>query len=131
MEFFLSLVRFVPLDQIPNIKIYHMVASGHPEFIEGRRRLVATDFIDSKEASEDGSIDNDGATSDEEDESGSGEAGVITCVTQSGTEEVEEVQRVVKSYSISSYMFKPTSLLTQGFNKNKKAQQKLFNHMCT
>ena len=55
---------------------------------------------------------------------------MITGVTQSGTEEVEEVQRVVKSYSISSYMLKPTSLLTQGFNKNKKAQQKLFNHMC-
>ena len=40
------------------------------------------------------------------------------------------MQRVVKSYYILSYMLKPTSLLTQGFNKNKKAQQKLFNHMC-
>ena len=85
MDFFLSLIRFVPLDQIPKIKICHMVASRHPEFIERRQRLIATDVLDSEEAAEDGSIDNDGTTSDEEDESGSGEAGVITGVTQSGT----------------------------------------------
>ena len=40
------------------------------------------------------------------------------------------MQRVVKYSSLSSYMLKPPSLLTQGFNKNKKAQEKLFNHMC-
>ena len=51
-------------------------------------------------------------------------------VTQSGTQEVEEVQRVVKYYSLLSYMLKPPSLITQVFNKNKKAQKKLFNHMC-
>ena len=27
-------------------------------------------------------------------------------------------------------MLKPTSLLTHGFNTNKKAHEKLFNHMC-
>ena len=42
----LSLICFVPLDQIPKIKIFHMVASEHPEVIEGRRRLIATDFLD-------------------------------------------------------------------------------------
>ena len=41
-------------------KICHMVASEHPEVIEGRRRLIDMDFPDSEEASEDGSIDNDG-----------------------------------------------------------------------
>ena len=62
-----------------------MVASEKTEVIEGRRRLIATDVLDSEEASEDGSIDNDGDASYEEDESGFGEAGVITCVTQPGT----------------------------------------------
>ena len=47
--------------------------------------MIATDVLDSEEASEDGSIDNDGDASYEEDESGFGEAGVITCVTQPGT----------------------------------------------
>ena len=95
-----------------------MVASEHPEVIEGRRRLIATYFLDSEEAAEDGSIDNNGTDSDEEDESGLGEAGVRTGVTQSVTEEVEEVKRVVKSSSLSSYMLKLPSLLTHGFNNN-------------
>ena len=43
-----------------------MVVSEHPEVIEGRRRLISTDVLDSEEAYEDGSIDNDGAASDEE-----------------------------------------------------------------
>ena len=92
-----------------------MVASEHPEVIEGRRRLIATDVLDSEEAAEDSSVDNDGAASGEENESGLGEAGVITGVNQSVTEEAEEVQQVVKHYFISSYMLKPTSLLTHGF----------------
>ena len=53
-----------------------------------------------------------------------------TGVTQSVTEEVEDMQRVVKYYSLSSYLLKYPSLLTQGFNKNNKAQEKLFNRMC-
>ena len=63
-----------------------MVASEYSEVIEGRPRLIATNFPDSDEAAEDGSIDNDGAASDEEDESGLGDAGVITGITQSVTE---------------------------------------------
>ena len=47
-----------------------MVASEHPEMIEGRRRLIAMDVPDSKEESDYVSIDNDGAASDEENESG-------------------------------------------------------------
>ena len=31
----LSPVCFIPLDQIPKIKIYRMVASEHPEVIDG------------------------------------------------------------------------------------------------
>ena len=44
--FCLSLV-FVPLDQTPKIKIFHMVESEHPEVIEGRWRLIVTDVIES------------------------------------------------------------------------------------
>ena len=55
-------------------------------------------------------------------ESGSGEAGVRTGFTQSGTEDVEEAQRVVKYSSLSSYILKLPSLLTQVFKKNNKAQ---------
>ena len=47
-----------------------MVASEHPESSEGRHQLIATYVLDSEEADEDGSIDNDGAVLDEEDESG-------------------------------------------------------------
>ena len=111
----LSLVCFVPLDKIPKIKICCMVASEHPEVIEGMRQLIATDVLDSEEAAEDSSVDNDGAASGEENESGLGEAGVSTGVNQSVTEEVEEVQQILKHYFISSYMLKPTSLLTHGF----------------
>ena len=64
-----------PIDQIPKIKIFPMFVSEHPEVVEGRRRLIATDVPDSEEASEDGSIDNYGADLDEEDESGFGRGG--------------------------------------------------------
>ena len=90
-----------------------MVASEKTEVIEGRRRLIATDVLDSDDAAENGSIDNDGDALDEEDESGLGEAYVRTCVTQSGTEEVEEVQRVVKYSSLLYYLLKTPSLPTQ------------------
>ena len=51
--------------------------------------MIATDVLDPEEASEGGSIDNNGNALDKEDESGLGEAGVRTVVTQSVTEEVE------------------------------------------
>ena len=44
------------LDKIPKIKIFHMVASEHPEVIEGRRWLIATDVPESEEANEYGSL---------------------------------------------------------------------------
>ena len=59
-----------------------MVASEHPEVIQGRRWLTSTEIIDSEKAYEDGSIGDDGADLDEEDESGLGEAGARTCVTE-------------------------------------------------
>ena len=43
-----SLFRFFALDKIAKIKICHMVASENPEVIEGRRRLIVTDVIDSE-----------------------------------------------------------------------------------
>ena len=39
-----------------------MVASEHPDMIEGRRRLIATDFLDSDEADEDVSVDDYGVS---------------------------------------------------------------------
>ena len=106
-----------------------MVASEHPDMIEGRRRLIATYILESDEAADDGSIDNDGADQDEEYNSGLGETGVRTCVTKSETEEGEDMQRVMKYSYLSSYIFKPPSLITQVFNKNNKAQGKIFKHM--
>ena len=49
--------------------------------LEGRRWLISTDVHDPDDISEDGSIDNDGDALFGEDESGSGELDVSTCVT--------------------------------------------------
>ena len=75
-------------------------------------------------------VDCDCYVSDEEDESGLGEAGLSTGVTESGTKEAEEVQWTVQSASILSYMLKPPSFLTQGFRDNNKAQENILKHMC-
>ena len=104
-------IIFSSLDQIPKIKIFHMVASEHPKVIKGRQNLIDTNVLDSDKTAEYGSIDNDGAALDEEVESDSGEAGVSTGVTESVTEEVEELQQVVKYSSLLSYMLKHISLL--------------------
>ena len=40
------------------------------------------------------------------------------------------MQQVVKYSSLSPYMLKPPSLLTQGFEENKKAQENIFKNMC-
>ena len=79
--FCLSFAPPPPLDQIPKIKIFHMVVSEHTEVVEMRRGLIATDNIDSEEVAGDGSIDNNGDALDEDDGVGLGEAGVIACVT--------------------------------------------------
>ena len=57
----MSLVRFFSHDEIPKIKICHMVAKDHPEVIEGRRRLIAVDVLESEETAEDASILHDDA----------------------------------------------------------------------
>ena len=41
-----------------------MVAKENPEVIEGRRRLIDVDILDSKEVAEDASIDNDDSALD-------------------------------------------------------------------
>ena len=56
---------FPPLDEIPKIKICHMVAKECPKVIGRRLRLIAMNFPYSEEASEDDFIYHDGATSDE------------------------------------------------------------------
>ena len=118
-ENFLSLVLFF-LDEIPKIKICHIVAKEHPEFIEGRRRLIDVDVLESEEAAEDASIVHDDADFDEEDGSGLVGAGV--------TEEVQDMQKASKSSSLTSYILKPSFLLTQGFENNRTAHEKLFKH---
>ena len=99
-----------------------MVAKEHPEVIEGRQKLIAVGVIDSEEESEDASIDHDGAASDEED--------WIGLVGEGVTEEVGDIQKAVQYYSLSYYMLKTSHLLTQGFENNRTAQEKLFKHMC-
>ena len=99
-----------------------MVAKDHPEVIEGRRWLIYVDVLESEETAEDASIVHDDAAEIEED--GSGLVGGIL------TEEVQDMQKASKSSSLSSYILKPSSLLTQGFEKNRTAQEKLFKHMC-
>ena len=37
------------IDKIPKIKICHIASKEHTEVIEGRRRLIGVDIIDSKE----------------------------------------------------------------------------------
>ena len=46
------------------------------------------------------------------------------------TEEVGDMQKSLKSSSISSYMSKPYKLITQGFENNRTAHEKIFKHMC-
>ena len=55
---------FFSPEKIPKIKIFHMVAKENPEVIEGRRRLISVDILDSKEVAEDASIDNDDSALD-------------------------------------------------------------------
>ena len=63
--------------------------------------MIAIDILDTDEASDYGSIDNDVAALNEEGESHAREADVITGVTESRTKEVEEVHQAMKS----SYIF--------------------------
>ena len=53
-----------------------MVAKEHPEFIEGRRQLIAVGVLDSEEADEYASIFHDSADFDEEDGIGLVGAGI-------------------------------------------------------
>ena len=118
----MSLVSFFSLDKIPKIKICHMVAKDHPEVIEGRRRLIAVDVLDSDDTAEDASIVHDDAAEIEEDGSGLVGGGI--------TEEVQDMQKALKSSSLLSYILKPSYLITHVFEKNRTEQEKLFKHMC-
>ena len=84
--------------------------------------MIAVDVPDSDKESEDFSVVHDDAVLYEEDVSGLVRAAV--------TEEVGDMQKALNYSSLSSYMFKPSHLLTHGFGKNRKAQEKLFKHMC-
>ena len=67
---------FFSLEEIPTIKICHMIANEHPEVIEGRRRVIAVDVLEYEEAEEYAYIDHGFDTLDEEDGSGLVGAGV-------------------------------------------------------
>ena len=79
--------------------------------IGGRQQLIAVDVIDSEEAAEDASIYHDDAAEIEEDGSGLVGGGLI--------EEEVDMHNSLKSSSISSYMLKPSHLLTQGCGNNR------------
>ena len=113
---------FFSPDKITKIKILHMVAKEHPKVIEGRRRLIAVDVLDSGESAENASIDHYSVTLEEDSGSGMLGSGV--------TEEVEYIQKAVKYSSIFSYMLEPSHLLTQSFENNRKEQEKLSKHIC-
>ena len=100
-----------------------MAAKKHPKVIDGRRRLIALDVLESDEAAEEDYIDCDGAASNEEDGSGFVGAGI--------TEELEDMQKDLKYSSISSYILKSSHLFTYGFKNNRMAHEKLFKHMCS
>ena len=117
-----SLVNSFSLDKIPKLKICHMVAKEHPEVIGGRQRLIDVGVLDSEEAAEDDSLDHDGDVSDEEYGS--------SLVGEGVTKEVEDIQKSLKYSSLSSYIMKPSHLLTPGFEKNRTAQENLFKNMC-
>ena len=77
-----------------------MVEKEHPDVIEGSWRLVVVGVLDSEKESQDASIDYDGDASDEQDNSGLLEAGVITDMTEVGAKEVEQVHQDVKYSSL-------------------------------
>ena len=76
---FLSIIIIFDLDQIPRIKICHMVVTEHTK-VEGRRQLIAAEFLDPGKLAKGDVVDGYGAASYEEDESGSGK-GTSTGVT--------------------------------------------------
>ena len=94
-----------------------MAEKENTQVIEGTRGLITVDVIECQEEDKDYSIDNDAAASYEEYGSGLVGAGV--------TEEVEDMHKDVKYSSLLSYMFKPSHLLTQGFENNRQSQEKL------
>ena len=79
----LYIIHFFPFFQIPKIQICHMVESEHSKVIERRQQLISTDVPESEQSSGDGFNDNCVDNLDEDDESGLGEAGMKTSVTQS------------------------------------------------
>ena len=84
--------------------------------------MIAINVLDYEEAAEDDSIDHDGDTLGEEDGS--------CLVREVVTEEVEYMQKSMKSSSLSYYRLKPSHLITHGFDNNRTAKEKLFKHMC-
>ena len=92
--------------------------------------MIVTEVFDSEETAENSSIGDDGDAFDEEDEGGLVDSGARTGVTELGKKEVEEVKQAMKYSSLLYYMLKPTSLITQVFKSNKKANKNILKNMC-
>ena len=84
--------------------------------------MIDVDVLDYEEAVEDFFIDDDDADLDKEDGSDLLGAGV--------TEEVGDMNNSLNYSYLSSYRLKPYQLLTQGFDNNRKEQEKLFKNVC-
>ena len=84
-----------------------MVEIKNPEVIEVSLRFITTDVIYPDEETQDGAIDDDGAASYEECESGLVQTVVSTGVTEAGNKEVGEVHQAVKYSSLLSHMLIP------------------------
>ena len=88
-----------------------MLAKENSEVIDGRRQFISVDVLDSEEAADDAYIDHYGNALYEE-----GCSSLLGAVV---TEEVGDMQKALKYSPLSSYMLKPSHLLTQGFGDNR------------
>ena len=106
---------------MPKIKIFHILSKENLEVIVGSLQLIDVDVLDSEEAAENASIYHYGSALEEE--------YWIGLVGEGITEEVEDMQKALKSSSLSSYMLKHSHLLTHGFENNKKEQDNILKAM--
>ena len=106
-----------------------MVASEHPEAIQGRGQLISAEVPDHEEAAGGGSIDDYNYASDEQDESGLRFPGVSTGVTEVGKKYLEGVQQAVKYSSLLYFMLKPPSYSNR-YLKRIRNHRRSYSRIC-
>ena len=117
----LQLVRFCPLADVPKLRTCYMVAKEHPDVLDGRRRLIASDAVGEENA--EGTGEGNNVDADSEDE------GRETGDVQE-PDAVQDARGQLSLYSLSSYSLKPPPLLPPDFRTNPQAQKNLVKHMC-